>query len=138
MVPNHILELSTDFETENELRRIWRIDWVDLRSELCNMMTAWSDREWKDIGIAFSTGLITLSFSTFDITSDGLVAKSFILGTDYIKDVRYQNDSAVTNNKTDCSLIGYNVFTPTVENAETIEDFFRYTFIVTSYTHSVL
>ena len=122
---NHNLVTHTDFETENEIRRIWRIDWVDLRSELCNMMTAWSDREWKDIGIGFSTGLITLSFSIFDITSDGLVAKSFLLGTDYIKEVTNQTDLIVTNNKTNCTLIGHNVFHSTIENAEKMEDFYR-------------
>ena len=79
-------------------------------------------REWKDIGIGFGTGVITLSFSIFDITSDGLVAKSFLLGTDYIKDVKNQSDLVVTN----CTLIGHNVFHSTIENAEKIEDFYRY------------
>ena len=47
---NHNLELHTDFETETELKRLWRIDWADLKSELCNMMTSWSDR-WFSVGI---------------------------------------------------------------------------------------
>ena len=63
-----------------------------------------------------------MSFSIFDITSDGLVAKSFLLGTDYIKDVKNQSDLVVTN----CTLIGHNVFHSTIENAEKIEDFYRY------------
>ena len=83
-------------------------------------------REWKDIGIGFGTGVITLSFSIFDISSDGLVAKSFLLGTDYIKDVKNQSDLVVTNNQTNCTLIGHNVFHSTIENAEKIEDFYRY------------
>ena len=83
-------------------------------------------REWKDIGIGFGTGVITLSFSIFDITSDGLVAKSFLWGTDYIKDVKNQSDLVVTNNQTNCTLIGHNVFHSTIENAEKIEDFYRY------------
>ena len=78
------------------------------------------------IGIGFGTGVITLSFSIFDITSDGLVAKSFLWGTDYIKDVKNQSDLVVTNNQTNCTLIGHNVFHSTIENAEKIEDFYRY------------
>ena len=88
-------------------------------------MTSWSDREWKDIGIGFGTGVITLSFSIFDITSDGLVAKSFLLGTDYIKDVKNESDLVVTN----CTKLYqtiHNVFQSTIENTEKIEDFYRY------------
>ena len=54
------------------------------------------------------------------------MAKSFLLGTDYIKDVKNQSDLVVTN----CTLLGHNVFHSAIENAEEIEDFYRY--IVTS------
>ena len=47
---NYNLQLNTDFETETELKRLWRIDWADLKSEICNMMTSWSDR-WFSVGI---------------------------------------------------------------------------------------
>ena len=91
----------------------WKINWFELKTEIVK----WQWTSVSDLLIA----LVSLSLSLNDVVSDSLVARSFLNGTYYIKDVRTRNDSVVSS--PECTEVGHNVFTFTQGKIK--EEFYR-------------
>ena len=94
-------------------------NWFELKSEIVK----W---KWTSVSDLFFA-LVSLSLSLNDVVSDSLVARSFLNGTYYIKDVKTQNDSVVSQpvvSSSECNEVGHNVFTFTQGKIK--EEFYRY------------
>ena len=86
----------------------WNIDFGKVKSDLLDFRSIWKRTKWEDIVLAF----LRLCGSLYDIISDSLLAKSYLIGTEYIKVVYSENDKAVLN----CTIIGRNTYEDLIRN----------------------
>jgi hypothetical protein len=97
------------------------VDWKALREEF-TMDQLWGNRSWKCIGLVFAIGFICrLVPSSFDLGTEGVSAKRFIVGNNYIKNIDIKKGDNLTElfgNNSDCSHIGR--FTRFTEEGEEI------------------
>lgn len=102
--PDHETRQSIEPATSDSDKSPWKIQWVPLWLELRSWRNYWDNSEKTDFLENFGTSSVFFASSVYDVSTDALVADSYIGGTDYIK---YHKDSLPdTFDHENCTLIG--------------------------------